>query len=280
MSWLIYTLVSTLCFSFYGLLGRVLVVDSEEPKAFSAVYNFLAGFFVLFFLLFDKFSWKPIPLPIILLTITMVFTYGIFNRTEYVAKKHMELSLFNIVAKLAALLTFLLSVLLLKESLTVNKIIAALLILGANFIVFYKKEGIKIDKGIKYALIMSFFLGVSWTIDKVAAPYWSLPIYAFMGYALANIFVIYFPTIPLSTMVKEFKRTNWKIALLAAMASSGYYFLIKAFTAGEASKVILINSTNTFITIILAIIILKERKDASLKILAGILALVGVFLLK
>jgi len=279
VSWLAYTIISTLSFSFYGLLGRILVVESDEPRAFSAVYNFLAGFFVLGFLLVDKFQWKPIPLSILVLTVAMIFTYGIFNRTEYIAKKYMEASLFTIVAKLATIFAFLFSIIFLREAVTPNKVVAAFLILGANFILFFR-NGIRITKGLKYALIMSFFLGLGWTIDKVATPYWSLPIYAFMGYVLANVFVIFFPTVPMFTVVKEFKRTNWKVALLSAMSASGYYFLIKAFTLGEASRVVLINSTSSLITIMLAIVILKERKSIPLKILAGVFALIGIFLLK
>lgn len=275
-----YALISTLSFSLYGLIGRVLVVDSDNPKAFAAVYNFIAGFFVLGFFLVDRFEWQPVPVSILLLTGLMVFTYGIFNRTEYVAKKYMEASLFTIVAKLATLFTVILSIVLLGESVTVEKVIATFLILGANFLLFYRNGNFRLTKGLKYALIMSFFLALSWTIDKKAAVYWPLPLYAFLAYAPPNIFVMYFPRIPIKTLVGEFRRTSWKVTLLAAMSAVGYYFLIKGFTVGEASKVVLINATNSLITIILAIIILKERKDVPLKILAGLLAFAGVLLLK
>lgn len=280
MTWFTLAVISALCFTFYGLLGRILVVDSKEPKAFSAVYNFLSGFFVLGFFLIDKFSWHSIPPVILLLTVVMIFVYGIFNRTEYLAKKHMEASLFTTVAKLATLYTFILSIVFLGESVNLHKLVAAILILGANVLIIYRQGKVHIDKGFQYALIMSAFLGIGWTIDKVAAPYWPLPLYAFMGYVFANVFVIFFPAIPVSTLIGEFKRTSWKVILLALMASSGYYFLLKAFAVGEASRVILINSTNSLATILLAIIFLKERKHIPVKIIAGILAFIGIILLR
>lgn len=280
MTWFSLAVISTLCFTFYGLLGRILIIDSKEPRAFSAVYNFLSGFFVLAFFAIDRFEWRPIPPFILFLTVLMIFAYGIFNRTEYTAKKYMEISLFTVVAKIATICTFALSIIFLGESISIKKLVAAFVILSANIMVFYRKGGLRLNKGLRYALIMSFFLGIAWTIDKKAASYWPLPLYAFMGYAISNIFVLFMPTVPLSSLVEEFKRTSWKVVLLAGMASSGYYFLIKAFTLGEASKIILINSTNSLITIILAIIFLKERKSIPLKIAAGILAFSGVLLLK
>lgn len=280
MLWFVYAGVSALLFAFYGILSRVLVIKSDNPKALSAVYNFLAGFFVLGFFFIDKYPWQPVSAPYWLLLALMIFVYGIFNRTEFMAKKYMDASSYAVIGKLPAAIAFILAIFVLKEPLTIQKIFAAVLIFSGMVIVSLNQKGVHFGRGLKYALVMSFSLGIGWTIDKVAAPHFPLPIYAFLGYAAANIFVVFFPTIPLKVLWQEFKKANWKVAVLSLMASSGYLFLLKAFTLGEASKIVLINATNVFITILLALVFLKgERENLPQKLISACLVFLGVILL-
>ncbi len=277
--WFILALASTLVFLIYDLLSRVLVVKSDDPRAFSALYNFAAGFFSLGLFLIDRFQWHKIPLSIWLLTVAMIVVYGIFNRTEYAAKKHIEASLFAVVGKGASVVAFFASIIFLSESVTWQKLVAAFLIFFANYMVIHRQKSGGFTKGLPYALVMIISLGIGWTIDKKASPYFPLPLYAFLGYTIANVFVIFFPTIPLRTYKKELQKAGWKLWVLSAVAAVGYYLLLKAFSYGEASKVILIFSTRTIVTIILAILLLKEKSDIPKKLFAGALTVIAVTLL-
>jgi uncharacterized membrane protein len=279
MTWFTVSLLSAAFFTVYNLLSRMLSIDSENPRAFSAVYNFIAGFLALGLLLIDHSTFKPMPIGIIGLTLLMIVLYGIFHCVEFYAKKYVEISTLTIITRIYPVITFVASTIFLAEQLTWTKIIAVGLIMLGNGIVLYKSK-LKLGRGIHYAFILAVSLGLAWTVDKVTSAYYPLPIYAFLGYTASNFFVIYFPTLPLSDMKRELKRTTWKIVLLALCNILAFYSVLKAFSLGEASRVSLVASSYSILTVLLGIILLKERTNIVRKILAGIVVFAGVVLLR
>lgn len=280
MTWFVFALIAAFFGVIYNILGRILSIDSENPRAFSVVYNTLAGIIVLFILFVDPGKWQVPPLQIIFLTLVGIVFYGFFNRTEFYSKKYINASTSAIIGKLAPVITFIASILFLKESINFEKIIAAILILGGTIIATYDPKNVNLKKGLNYTIIMCVSLGLAWTVDKVASSYYPLAIYAFITYLIPNIFVIFFPTLSFQSLRKEFKHANWKVVLLATVNVCLYYSLIKAFQYGEASKIMLVYSISGIFIILIGVVFLKERENLLKKLLAGAIVFIGVLLLK
>lgn len=280
MSWFIFALISLIFFTGYSLLARILSVKSINPRAFSGVFNLCCSFLMLIFFLFEN---KEIVLPannIIIITCLMIFLYVVFARVEFFANKYVESSTLTIIGKITPVVTFFASIVFLDESISLIKIGGIGVIILGNILALWGRSG-KIElKGIGYAIVMSVSLGLAWFVDKIAASYYPLAFYAFLSYFFSSFFVLVFPIIPMREIRREIVSGGWKICLLAFFNVIGYYSLIKAFTLGEVSRVVFVSSSSSVLTILLAIIFLKERDNVIGKVVAGVLVFVGVLMLK
>ena len=75
------------------------------------------------------------------------------------------------------------------------------------------------------------------------------------------------------------KLEAWIALLLASLNVIGYLLNLKALEIAEATRVIPIVQTSTLFTVIFGILLLKERDNVPRKIIAGILAITGVYFL-
>jgi drug/metabolite transporter (DMT)-like permease len=82
-------------------------------------------------------------------------------------------------------------------------------------------------------------------------------------------------------IIRLVKSTNMlKIAVLSAAAATAAISGLLAYTVGEnAAQLGAIFQSSTIITVLLAIVILKERSSLGKKILAGILSFAGVLMI-
>lgn len=280
MSWFVLILLSISFFVCYSLLSRALAIKSDNPRAFAVVYNFFCSLIFLGLWLLGDRAFKSIDSQILFLTFIATVLWGVFSWVEYYAKKNVEESLLTIITKVAELTTFMAAILFLGEMITSKKILAATLILGANVCLFYKKKGGIKGRGLIYALITAIFLGLSWTMDKKISVFYPTSLYVLLVTSIPTLYIMTIPPLPIKAVKKEFRRTSWKVILLAFFSSLGYYFLVKSFAFGEASRIILVFSTRSIFTIIAAIIFLKERTDIPKKIIAGAAVTAGILLLK
>lgn len=278
--WIYLALGTAFLFAINSILGRVLATRSANPRAFALIYNTIGGIFVLSFFIFDHSKFYGINWQILLLLLLDICVYGIFNRFEFYARRNIDASTYSVLSRLTPVITFVLSILFLKETLNFNKILALIVIILGNILAVITKKGIKFSSGMKYAALTIISLGVAMTIDKKISGNFPLPLYAFLAYLPPNIFLYYFPKLKFSDIKSEFKLAGYKVFLLAGINVCGYFMLIKSYAYGEVSNIVLLISTSTIITVFLGIFLLKEKDRLWQKILAALLVTAGVLLLK
>ena len=282
MNWFILAVTASLFLAFYGILSKVLATNSKDVRSFSVLYYATASVICLLLILFeeDKTFVKSFSSNILILTIISALVWGVFGKLEFISRKYIEASVAAIVFKIAPVVTLFLSIIWLDEGIDLNKIVALILILAANVMIFYNTSKIKLNKGLILTVICAVFLGLGWTIDKVVADSYSLGFYSFIGFISPSLLNLFIPNIDSKNLIKEIKSVNWFLMFILAFANTlGYYLMIKAFILGEVSKVTLIISSADVITILMGIIFLKERKNIFLKIVAGLMVFIGTLLL-
>ncbi len=258
-------------------------VDKKQKRTpFSFVYNAWGSFFAILIYLFTSkspFSFHTIaPIGIILLIVASLF-YGGFERLQFYARKTIDASTITILFRLSPVITFVTSIIFLHENFTLSKIIGMLCIITATFIIAYKNMKLSLNKNFLLAIICASLLGVAWTVDKNATQYVPNELYSLIIWFLPLV-VIYAPYIPTTALVKEFRIGSWKMILLAFLNVLGFYIQLKALSLADASKVIPIINTNSVFVVLGGIYLLKERDNIGKKIIAGLLATVGVFFLR
>lgn len=279
MEWLILSIGAIAFFSCLNLLMRVLAVKSENPRAFSFMFNVFAGLFALIIILLQpvKISFD-FPLVAIALVLAATFLYGIFERLQFYARKHIDASTFVILFRITPVVTFITSIIFLGEEVTIPKLLGLIAIIAGSILVVYKKFSVKLDKALLLTLICAVALGLGWTIDKRATEFFDPQLYTSLIWTLPLIF-IFAPYISLKDLKNEFKISSWKIVLLAFLNVAGYYLQLKALSLADASTVIPLISATTIFTVIGGVVFLKERDHLLTKTAATILVIIGMLLL-
>jgi drug/metabolite transporter (DMT)-like permease len=282
MSWVFLAFGSVFFFTVLGLLQRVLAVESKNARATVILFNTIAAITALV-IFFISGSYKSFKLPTeptaYLALLIAVFCYGMYERGRFYAAKLLDASVLTIVGNISVVVAFVGSLFLYNEKLTLTKLIGSLLIVGALFLVSLTEKVRKASrKGVIIALLINAILGTGWMLDKTGARYFNANTYSLLGWTIPLIFIL-FPLEKFSVIKIEFKNASWKIILLAVVNVIGYIMQLKALAIAEATRVIPIIQTYTLFTIALGIILLKEKEHLLSKIIAGILAMIGVYLL-
>ncbi len=281
MTWLVYALISAILGVGYAVVSRKLSVKSENPRALSIVFNACSALIALFLFSFDKWWYQPVPTYIWALVILSIILYTIFEGTHFYGRKHIDASTASIIFRLNTVISVLMSFIFLHESITFNKVLATLLILFGTYLVTVKNFILKLNKGLIYILVATFALGLVRPVDKTAASFFSPPFYTFLVYAGPVFLMPFFPRlIKFQELIQEIKLGTWLLPLLGLINIFEYYFMIKAYALADASMVVPVVSLSTILTVIVGIIFLGERDNILKKIIAGILAFIGLLLIK
>lgn len=281
MTWFYLTIASIILYTSVGLLQRVLSIDSKNHRAMGFVFGTYAGLsaLIIFFLTSpNKHITLPTTvLPYILLGIACI-GYAIFDRLRFKVSNMMDASTFATVSTTAVLVAFIISAILYKEVITIQKILGFLLILIALILISYQPNTKKTAKGIGLGIFIFTVVGIVWALDKMGTLYFNADTYN-IGVWVLPIILIYFPYIKPKDIKLEIKMGSWKLMLLAAMNALAYFLQLKAVTLSEATKVIPLVQTYVIATVLFGIIFLKERDNIGKKIIASILGVFGAILL-
>ncbi len=283
MTWFLYSILSLFGFILYALAGRKLVKNAKNPQAFAVIYNGTVALFSPLLYIFDRTLPSNITPKIVIFTFIGLLIWGIFGRYEYFARKNTEASVFTVVADLAPALNFLLSALILKEQITIYKILGILLIILANLILFvnHKKKSIISMQGLKYSLIVAVFLALGWLFDTINVPAWGVATFSIVSFIFPSIMSMFFPKLTLSDLRQELALNKfWHIAALGSLNLMGYAFLLKALTLGPATSVVPITGSSTPFIIIFGVIFLGEKEYLGRKLIATLLTVGAIFLMR
>lgn len=282
MNWLSYAIIALVTFSGYDLLSRHLGVQSKHPRAFGAVYYFTAALVTPILLVVEPIQIPSLSFLTIFLTACGLFVWILFGRLEYFVHKHVEASILTILIRLGPVITFVLSVFLLGESMTLGKVAGLVLTIAASVIVIGTPsiEMFRKQKGLSYGIALAIILGVAWTFDKVLSPIYGVVLFttlSFLAPALSNALA---PPIPWSTLQKELRMGSWKMVVLAFFNIIGYGAMMKALILGDATNVIPIATATPPLVVLGGVIFLKERTDIGKKALATLLVVLAIYLMR
>jgi drug/metabolite transporter (DMT)-like permease len=205
--------------------------------------------------------------------------YGLNERFRFLISKILEASVYSIIGNISVIIAFIVSFFLYKETLTFTKLLGSILIFFSLLLVSEFKKSKISARGMFLGVITSIYLGIAMSLDKKGAIFFNPETYNILLW-VAPFIVLYFPGINTHEIKIEFKQFSWKIILLAFLNFVGFYLGLKAFILADATKVIPIVQTATLMTVIIGVFLLKEKTMLVRKLLAGVIAVIGVFLLR
>ncbi len=264
----------------FNIISRMSLATTRHEYAYTVLWQMFCALLAPFFLLFDRFSvsFNPSVLPLFALSIVL---WALVDAFLFSAFKYEEVSVLSAIFPLNFLFTFVVSVVFFHSVIKPTIVIGFLVVMFASLLVGLYHTRFRPSKGIIFGLLYSFFLGVALGLNSVVVKSFSIAPYMFAAFlfpAITNLFVFLRPK------RAEFRyelKVQWqKILLNAAVMDASFFFLLKAFQLGNVPQVVALTASSTLITALAGVVVLKEDRHITLKIIAAVLATVGLILVQ
>lgn len=278
--WLVYALLTVFLTSILGILFQVVAHKAKEPRAFSFVYNafiLLTSLALVGLVGFGKISLS------VWLTGLMILSgigYGLFQRYQFVVRRHISVPEIQILITPTGLAGYALAIVWLHEVVTPARITGYILVIIATLLVL-RKKGLKFtfNKYVFLALFIGAMLSVAGTLDRKVVPHFTNVLTYSLFLWLAQALVTFLPYVKLQDIKHEIRSQSWRIPVLGIINLAVLLFQIAAIRLAPATKVGPVTSTNVILVALLSIIFLKERDRVWLKLIAALLATFGLVLI-
>lgn len=262
------------------LLQRSLMKDDKsDPIAYAVVFQLFGGLMLLAFALVNGIkgptSWSIWPNLLL-----MPFFWIASNILIFRSLKKTEASTFTILFASRVVWIILASVFFLGESFSLLQAVGTGLIAIAIVFVTYHKQKIQFAGGEKLVLLSAIVFGLAVVNDAYVVRSFDVATYMALAY-LAPAFGIW-AIFPKSTpLVIQIVKSNVfkKILLLSFVYAVDSIMYLYAYRSGNNyAQMASIFQITTILTVLAAIFILKEKSHLWLKLIAGVIAFLGVLL--
>lgn len=197
--------------------------------------------------------------------------------------KKTDLGLREIVGQSCVFWALLLGVVLLSEPLTASKTIGTTLVfIGLALAIWHpeKRWGRVTDPGVLWTLFSAFLSAAVAVLDKYALSFFAVGFYGFAMYLIPTAVYSFFLRGRRESVRQAFV-LKWKGMIAGSViAALTYYAILKLFTLVEVTLVYPFLQLTTLLTVLGAIVILKEQEHVGQRLIAALLAVVGLIILK
>ncbi|RJR16092.1 EamA family transporter [Candidatus Microgenomates bacterium] len=281
MSWQLLTGISVILYSVSILFERkLLTAEQSRPIAFAIIFQLLIGSISGLIGLFSIFriDWSVNIAPHFVL---MILLYGIGNIFFFKSLKETEASKFTILFATHGFWTILGSSILLGEGLLPKQLVGAVLIFLSVVIVHAKQTKLSLVKGEVFALFSAILFGLANTNDRFLLHYFDTYSYTTISFVLPGLFLAILHPKDFA-YAKQFLKKDFlpKLLLLTFLFSlSALAFFSALKIAPNSSQVASAFVTNVLLTVLLAVVFLRERKYLLQKALAAVVCFAGLMLI-
>lgn len=281
MTWFVWAIISVVTTAVANLLQRVIMREKDSDAFGTAViFQFATAALTGIFALWNGFALPPIG-EYFWNFVASTLLWGLGTLTLFKAYQTLGSSEVAIISSLGTIVTIVSSITLLGESFSTVKILGTILILTSIFLVNEKKGKFSFKKGTTYALITTLFYGLAVTNDAFI-----LRTYDAVSYTSVALF---FPGVLLLALrpqaIASFKRlqnmtfTKNMLFLTIFYSAQAIAYYLALQLGANASQLAPIYKSNIILTVLLAIVFLREKEKLAVKLLSAALVTVGVLLI-
>lgn len=257
---------------------KLAVKNAKRDGAATVLLQLIAGGSIL--VLAPLFSLAiPSDLKYWLLLIVACVFYALNDRLQTTARKHLPVSTFSIVNQLSTVFLIAIGLTVFNETFAINKIVGALLILAANFLLVYKRGSVKIDPNIWVAVCATLVFSVAISVDIGISKVFNLPFYIMLTLIIPAVMLYFGEKISMKEVKAEYNSESKKFYIITGVTwGLAILFLLRAFRFGEVTTIVPLQATTVLLNVLTAYIFLNEREDRLKKVAAACLVIAGVYL--
>lgn len=281
MQWQVFLLISILAESFGRVFQRfVLKNNTSDPIAYAVWFQFLSGALLLVYALIHGFK---LPENILSLTPNLILVsvfYGLMSIFIFKALQQTEASIFTILFNFRVIIVVLGAMIILNNPFTIKQIMGTILILASVVAVSFKKQKLQFKKGEIYSLLAGTFLALGVVNDSIILKQFDVATFSAIAFILPGFFI--WAVNPKSTSkILSFPKDKFfpNIGLMGLIYGVTYLTYNFAYFSGQnAARIAAIFPISSVITVLISMILLKERQRVFIKLLAAIISFTGVLL--
>ncbi len=252
----------------------------KNAGSLTILLEVFTAFFALFFIPFFNISF-PSDINIYLTLLAVVFIYAATDRLNIEARYGLDPSAFSMLKQLSTVFLMIFGFVFLKEKIIIKKIIGAIIIIFANFILTIDKGKIKINKYFLMCFLSNFLFAIAMLINVNISDNFNLAFYTIMTVFLPSIIIYIFGKHNIKGLVKEFRRYDKPRFLIASfcwclmLISS-----VRAYQLGNVTIVAPILTLTSILNTIYEYLVVKNKKNFVQKLVASLLIITGVLLIR
>ncbi len=261
------------------LLQKYSVQDEEvDPTAFSAYFQLVGGLLSIPFLFFEQIEYPKDPMLwlVVLLSSTL---YTVCMILFFKALKTTEVSQVEAIATTRTIWLMLLGVIFFRERLYISQVVGIFLIFFGLVVIYWQRgKEFNFEKPHLYTLSYAILISCAFALDKYLLNYFSIIFFQVLIYTIPGLLTIIFfsNTFEKMKVLVKLKRNNYIILLCCFLQMLSTLALYGAYSIGELSLVGPLAQTSILVTIIVGLIVLKERWNLRRKIIGVMLAILGM----
>lgn len=252
----------------------------RDPIAFTLVFQFLTASVIGIYALLHGFH-MPNVVAFWPNFLAMMVLYGFGNIFIFSALGVMEASEFTIIFALRSLWTVLVAVFFFHESFVFLQIIGSLCIFMSIMLISYKKHTVRATKGTVYALLASLCFGLAFANDAYLVRHFDVASYQCISFFLTGLLLIPMYSFSLKKIKFLFSRKRFsQILLLSTTYGISVVTALLAYKySSHAAEIASLSQTTTIVTVVLAMLFLKETAGLFKKIISVSVAFIGILLI-
>ena len=280
-SWQFLVGVSISCIAVATLVQKILLKgDGSDPIAYSIVFQILVAAIISIYTFFVGFHMPNIIhyWPNIL---AMIVIYALGNIFCFKAIHFIEASEFTILYATRSLWTIATAFVFLNEHFLFLQFVGTFLVLVSVVMVSYKEKKFVFNKGTLWALLGAVATGVAFVNDAYVIRTSDVASYELLAFLLPALAIwLFYPKA--TRHIKKFLHvpTLLKMLFFSSLYAVGAFAVYTAYAvARNAAELSAVSQLSTILTVLLAIVILKESSHLFKKLIAAVIAFFGVVLI-
>lgn len=254
--------------------------DMKDANSLTVLLEiFTALFAILLIPLFEiKFPSDP-KIYLILLLTTII--YAVTDRLNIEARYGLDPSTFSMLKQLSTVFMIIFGIVFLKEELVPIKIVGAILIIFSNLLMSYNNGKFEINKYFVMCFFSNFLFAVAMLINVNISDYFNLAIYTVITVSIPALFISILKRLSIRKLKEEFNLYKKKEFILAG--ATWCLMLISSVRAYQLQSVTIVAplfALTSLINATIELILDKDRKRFLIKLISGLLIIIGVILIK
>lgn len=276
--WWLYVILYLILSVIFNQAYKVATQKIKKTGALTVVLQMLAGVAVLIYM--PVFGWR-LPsnaMAYVLLVIACCF-YAASDRMFTTVRSKVEASTFSVITQLSTSFLIIAGLVFMGEPIIVTKTIGAFMIIGSNFLLFFKPKTFAFDKGFLLGVVAQVIFTAAVFTDVNISGRFNIPFYVAFTLIVPSLLICIFERITPKQIKEEFMDNKKPILLTAAVWGPLIIAMLMAYNLGQVSIVAPLTALTAILNVIVGYIFLKERSNLFRKVIASMVILCAIFII-